>query len=136
MQLSNTRKSAFRCNSKLSKNVSSLIYYNIPLAAVDAECHKLKIEARDLERKVLKILREKAELMGAEETKVENKQEQEISALEGEKCSLYDQFVDGDISRDDFKRENAKLSAEIEKLQSLQKVLAVQDAAQRGMLHF
>lgn len=105
MRLSMTKNTAFHCHHTL--------------AAPDAVCHKLKINASELETAVLQKLHGQAVAVDCEDgaplLSPLPQHRLEIVALEDEKRILYEQFVEGAVSRDDFMARNSQLSADVEK---------------------
>lgn len=109
--------------------------YTMP--APDKPCHKLKVDAKTLEKQVLRLLKQKA--ADVEDDALEplpTQRRAEISALGDEKCRLYERFVFGELSREDYKAATAKLTAEIEELTRTQAAIAEQVKKQASGMAF
>ena len=99
MTLSQTKNAAFQCL--------------FTRAAPDAECHKLKVSAMELASKVFKAIQKQAYtiLDTPDTSKPEN--DGLIEQMLGSKRKLYERFVLGEISEDDFREQNAVYDTEL-----------------------
>jgi DNA invertase Pin-like site-specific DNA recombinase len=105
LRVSHTKIAAFHCNYTLS--------------AIDAECHRLRVGAAELEKAVFEMMNEQArsilsnELFG--EAEKLNDCEQRQSTLQDENQRLYEQFALGNINVAEYKTAKVRLGRDIER---------------------
>jgi hypothetical protein len=123
MKLSSTKNAAFHCD--------------FTCAAPDAECFRLKILGSELETAVMDSAREqvRAILKNADLPSCSEHQSgygEQIKRIEGDKCSLYERYVVGEISTDEYKSCKTQLDAEFEMAKQSQ-ALFLKDTATNTM---
>jgi hypothetical protein len=105
------------------------VYYcHHTLSDPSAECYKMKASAKEIHSAVLSIIRKHAKLL-LNTSDISNLQKSNISTpqlaeyekqyrqLNGKRQKYYEQFVEGDISREDYLTHKSHLSGQIEKLE-------------------
>jgi len=108
MSISHTTNPQFQC-----KHTSVI---------TDAECHRLGISADELTMTIFEIISKQAQVIldnvGIGEVELCSQQqsgyESQIEQLKEDKCSLYEQYVAGEIGTDDFKAAKSSIDDEIQ----------------------
>jgi hypothetical protein len=107
MILSNTKNAAFHCN--------------FTRAAPDAPCHRLKILEAGLTKMVFNMIRKNKALSATENDNVprsqfEQEHERLVASCRKEKLTLYERFVNGEFSAEDYKTAKTAQEVEIDRL--------------------
>lgn len=120
MRLSCTKNAAFHCWFTRS--------------APDAECHKLRTLARELEEVVQEsVLRQAKLVISAEHDDVQDYRsgrqlecERQLQSLQDNKQRLYETLVLGDIGTDEYRKEKFALETELARLQDVYEAICEQ----------
>ena len=125
MRVSNTRNAAFHCR--------------FTLPAPDAECHRLRVLKSELESVVMESIKRQAKAVKASVFLVSDTNslpspavvdyECRIEKLQDEKQRLYESFVIGDISRDEFMAKKSNADAELERVRQILEAILSQAKA-------
>ena len=126
------------CDHSLSRVMQKTPYYHCRHSDADTSlrCHGMRIGITELEQLIFEVLQKQLDAVGLNEADMKSTPtrpassqlecEQQITALQADKMRLYEQFLSGTLSMEDYKTEKAKLDDALTKTKNAHAALSAQ----------